>query len=584
MTPGPCENGVVIYDDRNGQWLLFRSPLRIYVVHDPESVVSTLHEIENQVRANGLYAAGFVSYEAAPAFDPAFAVHSPGDFPLLWFGVYREPEKISLPSSQQDLPHIPWKPSVSESEYQYSIGRIKDYIGAGDTYQANYTFRLQAPFADDPWKLFVRMICAQGCGYGAFVNAGDWAVCSSSPELFFKLCGHVLRSKPMKGTAPRGLTQAQDLEQAAWLAKSEKNRAENVMIVDMVRNDMGRIADIGSVEVPSLFDIEKYPTLWQMTSTVRCKTRASITDIFCALFPAASITGAPKVRTMQIISELESTPRKVYTGTVGFLLPESRAQFNVAIRTVIVDRRNNTAEYGTGGGIVWDSEKGDEFEECYTKARVLTRATPDFSLLETILWTPQGGYFLLDAHLKRLADSADYFSWSIDIETIREKLNALSHKLPPHPHRIRLLVSKNGEPVVEPQMLPPLPQPYRIRLAGSPVDPGNHFLYHKTTHRYIYEQAMANAPGYSDVLLWNKNGEITESCIANVVVEMNGELLTPPVQSGLLPGIYRSYLLEQGRVREGSIKVKDLWQCTRIYLANSVRGMWEVSLDPTYRP
>ncbi|MFP4641674.1 MAG: aminodeoxychorismate synthase component I [Dehalococcoidia bacterium] len=577
MANGACENSVVIYDNRSQQWLLFQRPLQLQVAYTPESVAIALSEVEYQVHVNGLYAAGFVSYEAAPAFDPAFTVHSPGTFPLLWFGLYREPEYISFPSSQHDLPDIPWEPSVTEDEYQQSIGRIKDYIGAGDTYQVNYTFRLRAPFFGDPWKLFVRMIHAQGYGYGAFVNAGDWTVCSASPELFFTVDGDAVISKPMKGTAARGLTQASDLEQASWLANSEKNRAENLMIVDMVRNDMGRIANIGSVEVPGLFNVEKYPTLWQMTSTVRCRTQASIADIFRSLFPAASIAGAPKVRTMQIISELESAPRRVYTGTVGFLSPERKAQFNVAIRTVVVDRTSNTAEYGVGGGIVWDSETGDEFEECYTKARVLTQTTPDFALLETILWTPQDGYFLLDAHLSRLADSADYFSRPIDIEAIREKLNALSRELPPHPHKIRLLVPGDGEPVVESQMLSSLSRPYRIKLADPPVDSKNHFLYHKTTHRNIYEKALADAPGYDDVLLWNEKGEITESCIANVIVEMEGQLLTPPVQCGLLAGIYRAFLLEQGKVRERSIDVEDLHRCSRIYLANSVRGMWEVS-------
>ena len=579
MTLGSHEDSVVLYDARKQKWLLFRRPIEIHVAHSLEAVVSALCAIERQITVDRLYAAGFMAYEAGPAFDPALAVRPPGDFPLLWFGVYREAEEVTFPPlPRENLGAIPWQPSVTEDEYRYSFQKIKEYIRAGDTYQVNYTFRLMAPFSGDPWKLFVQMIYAQGYGYGAFVNAGRWTVCSASPELFLTLEAGKLSSKPMKGTAARGLLHAEDLQQASWLANSEKNRAENVMIVDMVRNDMGRIADRGSVHVPSLFDIEKYPTLWQMTTTVSCKTKAGITDIFGALFPAASITGAPKVRTMQIIAELESTPRKTYTGTVGFFSPGPEAQLNVTIRTVLVDRQDNTAEYGVGGGIVWDSENRDELQECYTKARILVQPTPDFALLETILWTPQDGCFLLDYHLARLADSAAYFSRPVDIEKLRWKLEGLEYGLPSLPHRIRLLVPRENEPTLEAHPLTPLPQPYRVRVARQPINSRDPFLYHKTTHRPVYEQALAEASGYDDVLLYNENDEVTESSIANLVAERDGRLLTPPVHCGLLPGTYRSHLLELGKVEEEIITVEDLQRCSRVYLVNSVRGMWEISL------
>ena len=580
MTLGTHENSVVLYDARKQKWLLFSHPLKIQVTQNLEEVENVLREIEHQVGVDRLHAAGFIAYEAGPAFDPALAVRSPEGFPLLWFGVYRAPQEVSFPPLPKDhLAPIPWKPSVTAKEYRQSFHRIKEYIRAGDTYQVNYTFRLSAPFIVDPWKLFVQMIYAQGYGYGAFVNTERWTICSASPELFFTLEAGNLSSRPMKGTAARGLLLADDLEQSAWLAHSEKNRAENVMIVDMVRNDMGRIADNGSVEVPSLFDLEKYPTLWQMTSTVSCKTRANLTDVLHALFPAASITGAPKVRTMQIIAELESTPRRTYTGTIGFLSPGPEAQFNVTIRTVLVDRLNGTAEYGVGGGIVWDSENRDELQECYTKARILVQPTPDFSLLETILWEPRDGYFLLDYHLARLADSAAYFSRPLDIEAVRRKLETFARNLPSFAHRVRLLAAREHEPTVEASVLEPLPRPYRVRTATQPINPKDPFLYHKTTHRRIYEQALAEAPGYDDVLLWNEKRQVTESCIANVVVERDGRLLTPPIPCGLLPGAYRRHLLEQGEVREEVITVEDLQRCSRIYLVNSVRGRWEVSLD-----
>jgi len=578
---GDDENCVILYDAGKRQWLLFRRPLQIYSADTVEAIGNVFRTVEHQVEHNGLHAAGFIAYEAGPAFDSALASSSAGGFPLLWFGLYREPEQVSFPPwPVEPAGPLSWESSVSREEYQDCFRKIKTYIRAGETYQINYTFRLRrTPFTHDPWELFVRMVHAQGFGYGAYVNLEDWAVCSASPELFFSLAGGVLRSRPMKGTMPRGLTQAEDLARADQLSHSQKNRAENVMIVDMVRNDMGRIADSARMAVPDLFAIEKYPTLWQMTSTVHCSTHASVTDIFGALFPAASITGAPKVRATHIIAELENTPRRIYTGTVGFFSPGRKAQFNVAIRTVLVDKLKKTAEYGVGGGIVWDSERVDELDECHTKARILTRQTPAFALLETLLWTPQAGYFLLERHLDRLAASAAYFSRPIDIGAIREQLNLLADTLPAIPHRIRLTLSPEQLPNVEAQPLAPTPQPYRIRLAQQPINAQDPFLYHKTTNRSVYVKARTEAPGYDDVVLWNEKKEVTESCIANLVVESEGRLLTPPVSAGLLPGTYRSLLLKEELIIEKSLSVEDLHRCSRIYLINSVRGMWEIQIE-----
>jgi para-aminobenzoate synthetase/4-amino-4-deoxychorismate lyase len=371
-----------------------------------------------------------------------------------------------------------------------------------------------------------------------------------------------------------------DLEQAEWLHHSEKNRAENVMIVDMVRNDMGRIAALGSVEVRSLYEVEKYPTLWQMTSTVKAKTGAGLCEIMQALFPPASITGAPKRRTMQIIAELEQTPRRIYTGSVGFIGPGRKAQFNVAIRTVLVDKAKGQAEYGVGGGIVWDSVDRMEFEECRTKARILTQKMPDFSLLETILWTPEQGYFLLPYHLTRLMDSAAYFSFSAERDAIRTNLDSLAHTLPKTAHKVRLLLAKDGGITLQSEVLhDTVAQPLHVCLAATAVDSANPFLYHKTTNRVVYEQALAACPGYSDVILWNEKGEVTESSIANIVVELDGELYTPPIPCGLLPGTYRAYLLEQGKLKERVIHKEDLVRSAHIYLVNSVRKEREVVVD-----
>jgi para-aminobenzoate synthetase/4-amino-4-deoxychorismate lyase len=575
-------NNIVIHDASQERWLHFHAPKHIISAHRVEEIIPALNVIEEMVQQHSLYAAGFIAYEAAPAFDAALAVKQDSSFPLVWFGLYSRPDQLSLPIALgTHTASLSWSPSLAPSAYQDAIDRIKNYIEAGDTYQVNFTVRLKSPFRIDPWPYFIALAHAQDASYGAFVNTEAWCICSASPELLFRLDGTELISRPMKGTASRGLMLSDDQEQAAWLYSSEKNRAENVMIVDMVRNDMGRIAEVGSVHVSNLYEVEKYPTLWQMTSTVRAKTNAGLCKILQALFPAASITGAPKRRTMQIIAELEQTPRRIYTGSIGFISPDSKAQFNVAIRTVLVDKVQGQAEYGVGGGIVWDSIHQMEFEECRTKARILTHGMPDFALLETILWTPEEGYFLLPYHLTRLRDSAAYFSFPVDMGTVGDRLDALTHTLPPIAHKVRLLVAKDCGITSDAEPLggaPIAPQPH-VCLALAPIDSGNPFLYHKTTNRVVYEQALAGCPGYADVILWNEKGEVTESCIANIVVELDGVLYTPPIRCGLLPGTYRAYLLEQGKVMERVIKKEDLAQSPHVYLVNSVRREREVVVN-----
>ncbi|MFM6312193.1 MAG: chorismate-binding protein, partial [Dolichospermum sp.] len=339
--------------------------------------------------------------------------------------------------------------------------------------------------------------------YGAYVDIDNFAICSASPELFFDLDDHHLTSRPMKGTAARGLTLVADHAIAKELHFSEKNRAENVMIVDMIRNDIGRIANINTVKVPSLFNVEKYPTVWQMTSTVTAKTTASISEIMAALFPCASITGAPKVRTMEIIQELENTPRRIYTGCIGFISPQGQAQFNVAIRTVLIDKENKQAEYGVGGGIVWDSVSSDEYQECQIKAQVLTLNQPDFSLLETILWQPQNGYFVLNYHLQRLEDSANYFGFKVNINHVKNQLDQLTQSFANQDYKLRLLLDSQGEIIYQTMPLLPNNQEFvKLGMCCTPIDSSNIFLYHKTTNRQVYEIAKASFPDCDDVLLY----------------------------------------------------------------------------------
>ncbi len=565
---------MLLREASRGAWLSFDEPIQLIQAGRTEEVLPALHLVEEGVRREGLYAAGFLSYEAAPAFDPAFETRPPGDFPLLWFGLYPRPQTMELPESPPPSHGLPdWTPSIDRDQYGLAIARIKDHIAQGGTYQVNFTLRLDASFAGDARDLFLELVRAQPTEYASFVDTGRYAVCSASPELFFRLDGGRITCRPMKGTASRGLTTAEDRARAAWLAASEKNRAENVMIVDMLRNDLGRVAETGSVEVLSLFDLQRYPSLWQMTSTVTAATRAGLTEILGALFPCASITGAPKIRTMRIIAELETRPRNVYTGCIGFLAPDRTAQFNVAIRTVLVDRQAGTAEYGVGGGIVWDSSAGEEYAECQTKARLLTQRPPDFSLLEAILWTPADGCFLLPYHLQRLSDSAGYFDFAFEPALFQARLDELVAGLPSEPHKLRLALSRAGEITCQAEALSaiPRPDPARLGLAAAPVDSQDVWLYHKTTNRQAYQAARASRPDCDDALLWNERGEATETDSANLVVRLGGRLYTPPVACGLLGGTFRAWLLEQGEVEERVIPVAELEKCDRIYIVNSIR-------------
>ncbi|HJW89881.1 MAG TPA: chorismate-binding protein, partial [Anaerolineales bacterium] len=323
---------------------------------------------------------------------------------------------------------------------------------------------------------------------------------------------------------------------------------------------------------------EKYPTVWQMVSTVVGETNASFSEILKSLFPAASITGAPKARTMEIIAELESSARQVYTGCVGYYSPGRKAQFNVAIRTVLIDNASGEAEYGVGGGITWDSVDAAEFDESQTKARVLTARLPDFSLLETMLWTPEAGYFLLDRHLKRLSDSSRYFSFPLDLAAVQAELARLAGTFKPKAMKVRLLVAEDGGVRVESDALPAggEARPLRLALAPAPIDSTDPFLYHKTTHRQVYDWAIRsiseNADGHwDDVILWNERGELTESTRANLLIELDGVRYTPPVDCGLLPGTYRGYLLDQELIKERVIRIEDLVNNPPLYLINSVR-------------
>ncbi|MGJ3245209.1 MAG: aminodeoxychorismate synthase component I [Elainellaceae cyanobacterium] len=585
-------HSVLIHDADSSQWLLFEHPRQIHTTHNRYEVIPILQQIEREVES-GYHAAGFISYEASPAFDAALKTHPLNEFPALWFGLYDPPKRLTMDEfvalqSRQSYFHGRWTPNVSRPDFDEAIARIKHYIVQGDTFQVNYSFRLHTSFHGDAFSFFLDLMEAKPGQYGAFIDLGAIAICSASPELFFSLSGTHLRSKPMKGTAARGGSTEGDRQQATALRQSIKDRAENVMVVDMIRNDMGRIAHVGSVRVPSLFETERYPTVWQMTSTVTAETSASWVDILRALFPCASITGAPKPRTMEIITQLESSPRNLYTGTIGYLAPQRQAQFNVAIRTVLIDSRTHIAEYGVGSGIVWDSDSQREYDECHVKMLVLgdTRSAqmsqrpPNFSLLETIRWTPHEGYFLMPYHLQRLQNSADYFGIPVQTDAIQHALANLSQQLARIPHKVRLRVDQDGRWRLESTpWIRPTHGPVRLRLASQAIDSTDPFLYHKTTHRQVYDEARAGCSDCDDVLLWNESGHVTESCIANLVVQIGHKQYTPPICCGLLAGTFRAWLLEQHKIEERVISREDLYRVDRLYLINSVRGWQEATLQ-----
>jgi len=577
--PRPTTNTVILQDPWRGRWLRFSDPQHIFTAERVSDVAAVLEAVEDAVATEGVTAVGYVGYEAAAAFDTALKTHAPDGFPLVWFGLYAAGEPVPAPVAPAvaAAPQA-WTPSLTDEAYHDAVGRVRDYIAAGDTYQVNFSFRLRTEAPADPWALFCQMVGGQSAGYAAYVDTGDWVVCSASPELFFRLNGSDLVSRPMKGTRPRGRWPEEDVKCAGELQQSVKDRAENVMIVDMVRNDLGRIARTGSVNVLQLFDVERYPTVLQMTSTVHAETDAGLGEILGALFPAASITGAPKAHTMELIRELEDTPRRIYTGAIGFWGPDRQAQFNVAIRTALIERARGVAEYGVGGGVVWDSTQQGELEECYTKAAVLTASLPSFDLLESLLWVPQTGYLMRDKHVARLKASADYFGWRIDVAVVEQALADEAEGLTGAAHKVRLTVSADGTVAVSSGVLDELVQPYRVCLADRPVDAGDRFLFHKSTERTVYKQARLRHPQANDVLLWNQDGELTESTIANVVLELDGRMVTPPVRCGLLAGVYRAFLLESGTVSEAVVHRDDLARCTRVCLVNSVRGMWEGAL------
>jgi para-aminobenzoate synthetase/4-amino-4-deoxychorismate lyase len=561
-------------------------PVGVIEARRPSEVAGAI-DAAGSAAARGLWAAGFVAYEAAPGLDPELSVHvrAPDDpfaeLPLAWFALFERKEDLPpLEPARLDpsgSAGSPWRPSVDRATYDAAVERIRELIAAGHTYQVNHTIRLRAMIQGDERGFYRDLCLSQRGGYAAFLDLGRYRVLSASPELFFRIDGERITTRPMKGTAPRGRWLAEDEEIAARLVASSKDRAENAMIVDLLRNDLGRICRTGSVEVERMLEAERFETVWQLTSTIEGELRPEITllDTFRALFPSGSVTGAPKVRTTRIIADLEDSARGPYCGAIGYLAPagsgEPRASFNVAIRTVVLDAQTRTAEYGVGGGITHDSSASGEYEEIVAKARVLTDVRPAFELFESLAHAPAEGFRHLDEHLERLAGSAGYFGFRFEPEAAAAALKRAIAEVT-GTSVVRLTLARDGGLSTDVRDLSPADDPVHVALDDKPVDPSDVWLFHKTTRRAPYERRRERRPDVDDVLLVNDRGEVTESTIANLAVRLDGVWVTPPVNAGLLPGTYRNLLLREGRMTERPVTVDDLRGARELALVSSVRG------------
>ncbi len=606
-------------------------PARRLIARDPVSLRPVLREAHAASRA-GAWVLGGLRYEAAGALDPALRMQASGVIPqgavdepplLAEFAVWDvAPQPWPAPDALRAHDLSAWRDVQSDDAEADQIERVREYIRAGDCYQVNLCTRVRAQVgpAFDPVAYFFSLHAAQPGGFALLLRLADGeTVASVSPELFFDWrplpespeATHtwLLATQPMKGTAPRGRDRAEDEAAQAYLRTSEKERAENLMIVDLLRNDLSRVAVTGSVRVPRLFELHALPTVWQMTSTVSAISRAGLAldDLFTALFPCGSVTGAPKRRAMQIIHELEPGPRGWYTGALGLLQPGGVTTFNVPIRTVTL-RRGETeaaecgvgvgvgeakrsvgiaeAECGVGSAITLDSAAAAEIDEWRAKLRFLSRAQAPIEALETMRL--QDGVFQREArHLQRLHRTLRHFNLQASLEPVRERLSAIAAAHPDGAWRVRITVGRQGEWTQQIQPLVDDTSPVWVALARSPVDargPDAEFLQHKTTRRSLYQAHLDHKPADClDVLLFNRNGEFTEGCLTNLAVQLDGPdgpWLTPPLDAGLLPGVMREELLELGRIREARLHLDDLRRAHALAVFNSVRGWRDARLLP----
>lgn len=555
---------------------IFTDAIKELKTKDIKEVKHLLAEVE-AYQNKDYYAVGYVSYEAAPAFETKFEVIDGtlmSEY-LLYFTIHEtvQTEPIPLTYKPIDLPKS-WQELTSAEEYKSAIEQIHHHIRQGDTYQVNYTVQLQQNLTADPFAIYNRLVVEQNAHYNAFIQHDDVSIISISPELFFKKDGDRLTTRPMKGTTNRGLTTETDLKQAQWLAQDQKNRSENMMIVDLLRNDMNRISKIGSENIKRLCQVEQYSTVWQMTSTIETQLlpNSSLSDVFQALFPCGSITGAPKIATMEIIKKVEKQPRGVYCGAIGILVPQGPSIFNVAIRTLQME--GTKAVYGVGGGITWDSKWEAEYKETKQKSAVLYRQNPRFDLISTSR-VHQGKLLFFEEHMKRLQESGRYFDYPFNKEEVKKQVEDLCQSLDfDTDYRLKMSLAKDGELTFEHNQLTGLADDFcQARLVEQTYPLDSPYTYFKTSYRPHISL------GPHEQIYYNQKKELLETSIGNLVLKIEDQLYTPPIRLGLLNGIYRQNLIANNQVTERVLTLDNLKQAQAIYGCNAVRGLYELKVD-----
>jgi para-aminobenzoate synthetase/4-amino-4-deoxychorismate lyase len=556
----------------------FDTPTEVLVAHRLDAVRAVLEAVHARAQRDA-WCVGYLRYEAAPAFDRALPAAA-ADGPLAWFAVF-EPSQVRAWPEDEPRAHanLAWQTALTREQFERDVQAIRAAIAAGEVYQVNLTAHWRSRFGGDARALFHALHRTQPDGYAAFIDNGAEQIVSVSPELFFDWRDGVLLSRPMKGTAARGPTPEADQAQAHALVASSKERAENLMIVDLIRNDVSRIAQPHGVSVPRLFTPRALPTVWQMTSDVRARVLAGTTlaDVFAALFPCGSVTGAPKIAAMKQILHLERAPRGVYCGAVGVVQPGGAATFNVGIRTLVL--RAGTLDCGIGSGITIDSTPAGEWEEWNNKRAFIERVAQPFELLETMR-LERGNYPLRAGHLARLQEAARHFGYPYDEARVAQALATVARAHAECAWRVRLLLDAAGVPSAQATAhddAPPGTRP-RVQLAESPIDAPLEFIRYKTTRRAHY-QAFAPADTHTfDTLLWNSAGDLTEFTRGNVALKLEGVWYTPPTTCGLLDGVLRRELVRSGQLQERGLARADLQRAQGLAFINALRGWIDVEL------
>lgn len=584
---------VVLDDTRNGSAAVFRNPSRVILAREPGDVPAALSAMQRALDS-GHYLAGYLSYELGYVLEPYLRDSLPPvrAVPLLWFAQFEQPPAMLDAARAAALwprERVYATPATFEwdrAAYRARFDSVMESIRAGDVYQANLSMRARFHLAGSPRALYGQLRSHAGVAHGAFVDDGERQLLSLSPELFFTIDARgTITARPMKGTARRDPDEARDRALRDGLSTSTKNRAENLMIVDLLRNDLGRIARNGSVEVPELFTVETYPTVHQMTSTVRATVAPAcgVTGILKALFPCGSVTGAPKIRSMQIIRGLETSPRGVYCGAIGMFAPDGSARFNVAIRTLVI--ADGEGELGAGGAIVSDSDPDQEYDECLLKADYFVESRRSLALLETMAYTG-GAWPRRHRHLQRMHDSAEALGIPFDMSGAVAALDAAVASGATSDQRVRLHLYESGRFKAEASAMPVHIEPLKLLVSPRRICSGDPLNRHKTDWRDACRQALAwaSAQGADEAIFLNERGEISEGTFTNVFIERNRRLFTPPLSSGPLPGCLRAELLASGRCEEAVLTMADLQHADRIYLGNSLRGLIRAELRSTERP